>query len=48
MIGVDFTGKRYDIGNKLGILEATVELALKHPELKDDFRAYIKNLASEL
>lgn len=48
MIGVDFTGKRYDIGNKLGILEATVEIALQHPELKDDFREYIKKISAEL
>ncbi len=48
MIGVDFTGKRYDIGNKLGILEASVEIALKHPELKDDFREYLKKLSAGL
>lgn len=38
-----FTGKRYDCGNKLGYLQATVEYALKHPELKDDFQAYLKS-----
>ena len=36
-----FEGKRYDCGSKLGYLQATVEYALKHPELKDDFRAYL-------
>ncbi|MEA2079174.1 MAG: UTP--glucose-1-phosphate uridylyltransferase GalU [Pseudomonadota bacterium] len=36
-----FEGKRYDCGNKLGYLQATVEYALKHPELSDDFRAYL-------
>jgi len=36
-----FKGKRYDCGSKLGYLQATVEYALKHPELKDDFRAYL-------
>ena len=33
-----FQGKRYDCGNKLGYLEATVAYALKHPELADDFK----------
>lgn len=48
IIGVDYTGKRYDMGNKLGILEANVEVALQHPELKDEFREYIKKLAATL
>lgn len=48
MIGVDFTGTRYDMGNKLGILQATCEVALQHPEVADDFRAYLKQLASTL
>ncbi len=39
----EFAGRRYDCGNKLGYLEATVELALQHPELKDDFRAYLES-----
>ncbi|MFU8838999.1 MAG: UTP--glucose-1-phosphate uridylyltransferase GalU [Thiohalomonadaceae bacterium] len=36
-----FKGKRYDCGSKLGYLQATVEYALKHPELKDAFAAYL-------
>lgn len=48
MTGVDFTGKRYDMGNKLGILQATCEVALKHPEVGDGFRAYLKELAKTL
>lgn len=48
MIGVDFVGKRYDMGNKLGILQATCEVALQHPEVKDDFRNYLKALAQTL
>ncbi len=39
----DFIGKRYDVGNKLGFLEATVEFALKRDELRDEFAAYLKN-----
>ncbi|MGB5716958.1 MAG: UTP--glucose-1-phosphate uridylyltransferase GalU [Gammaproteobacteria bacterium] len=36
-----FQGKRYDCGSKLGYLQATVEYALEHPELRDDFLAYL-------
>ena len=35
MIGVDFSGVRYDMGNKLGILKANIEVGLSHPEIKD-------------
>ena len=48
MTGVDFTGKRYDMGNKLGFLQATCEVALQHPEVKDGFREYLKELAKTL
>ncbi len=37
-----FEGKRYDVGDKLGFLEATVDFALKNPELRDDFLNYMK------
>ena len=48
MTGVEYLGKRYDMGNKLGIMEASVEVALKHPEIGEDFRAYLKKLAKSL
>lgn len=48
MTAVDFIGKRYDMGNKLGILEATCEVALQHPELKDDFKKYLLELVKGL
>ena len=48
MTGVDFTGKRYDMGDKLGILEATVEIALADPVLGDKFRQYLKGLSETL
>ncbi|NDJ12514.1 MAG: UTP--glucose-1-phosphate uridylyltransferase [Acidobacteriia bacterium] len=41
---VKFEGKRYDAGDKLGFLQATVELALKHEALGGAFRAYLKGL----
>ena len=42
--GYRFEGKRYDAGDKLGFLVATVEFALKRPDLGDSFRQYLKNL----
>jgi len=39
-----FSGKRYDCGNKLGYLQATVEYALGHPALGKDFRKYLRTL----
>ena len=44
MIGVEFSGERYDMGNKLGILKAIVEVGLRHPEIGEDFRAYLKSI----
>lgn len=42
--GYEFEGIRYDAGDKMGFLKATVEFSLRHPELKDQFKAYLKNL----
>jgi UTP--glucose-1-phosphate uridylyltransferase len=39
-----FAGKRYDCGSKLGFMKANVELALKHPEIAQDFAIYLKTL----
>ena len=39
-----FTGKRYDCGNKLGYLQATVEYAFKHDELSQDFKNYLSGI----
>ena len=41
-----FEGKRYDCGSKIGYLQATVEFALKHEELADEFRAYLATLTA--
>ena len=41
-----YVGKRYDCGSKEGFLEATVELALAHPEVGAHFREYLKSLAA--
>lgn len=44
----DFEGTRYDTGDKLGFLKATVEYALRHDQVKDGFKAYIKDMAAKL
>ncbi len=44
VLAYEYEGKRFDCGNKLGYLSATVEFALKHHELGEPFRAYLKNL----
>ena len=42
-----FEGKRYDLGDKLGFLQATVDFALKRPELRDKFLEYITKVSEE-
>ncbi len=44
LYAVEFEGKRYDTGDKLGFLKATVEFALARPDLAEPFRAYLKTL----
>lgn len=44
MYAYNFEGKRYDIGSKLGFLQATVEFALKREDLKDEFKKYLKTI----
>lgn len=44
VLAYEFSGKRYDCGNKFGYLQATVELALQHPELSEKFRSYLARL----
>jgi UTP--glucose-1-phosphate uridylyltransferase len=42
--GYKFEGKRYDAGDKLGFLMATVEFAMKRPDLGQPFREYLRSL----
>lgn len=44
MYAYNFIGKRYDVGNRMGFLEATVEFALRRNDLKDDFMEYLKTI----
>lgn len=48
MTAVEFEGKRYDMGNKFGILQAQIEVGLEHPETKDQLKEYIKEIAKTL
>ena len=48
MTGVEFSGIRYDMGNKFGMLRANIEVGLNHPETKEELAKYIKDLAGKL
>lgn len=48
VLAYEFEGKRYDCGSKLGFLIATVEYGLLHPELKEGFLDYLKDLSKNL
>ncbi len=42
--GLEFEGKRYDCGSKIGLLRANIDFALKHKDLNGEFREYLKQL----
>ncbi len=44
----EFEGKRYDLGDKLGFVEATIEYALRREDLKQELEAYLKNITGKL
>lgn len=48
MTAVEYSGTRYDMGNKLGILKASIDVGLEHNEIKDGLKEYIKELAQKL
>ncbi|HPB17738.1 MAG TPA: UTP--glucose-1-phosphate uridylyltransferase GalU [Clostridia bacterium] len=43
----EFEGKRYDLGDKLGFVEATIEYALRREDLKQELKAYLKDIAGK-
>lgn len=45
--GFIFEGRRYDVGDKLGFLQATVEFALARPDLREEFLAYLKSIVGQ-
>jgi UTP--glucose-1-phosphate uridylyltransferase len=46
--GVVCEGRRFDIGNKLDFLKTNVEFGLLHPEVGEEFRSFIKDIAKGL
>ncbi len=44
----NFKGQRYDLGDKMGFLKATVEFALRHEDLHDEFADYLKKIVASL
>ena len=48
MTGVDYVGTRYDMGSKLGVLQAIVEVGVDHPEIGEGFRAYLREFCQKL
>lgn len=46
MYAYNFKGRRYDVGSKQGFLEATIEYALRRPELRDDLTVYLEKISS--
>ncbi len=48
MAGVDFTGTRYDMGNKFGVLKAAIEVGLDHEEIGEELRKYLMELSKNL
>lgn len=48
MYAYEFKGKRYDVGNKMGFLSATIEFALRRPDLKDDMKSYLEHLMANM
>lgn len=48
MTGVDYIGKRYDMGSKLGVLEAIVEVGIAHPEIGEGFKDYLREFCKTL
>ncbi len=48
MMALDFEGKRYDMGSKLGFLKANVEQAVINPEFGQEFKTYLKKFVKEL
>jgi UTP--glucose-1-phosphate uridylyltransferase len=48
VLAYEFDGTRFDCGSKQGYLQATVQFALKHPEVRDDFRLFVSKVAQQI
>ena len=47
VLAYEFEGRRFDIGDVFGFLQANIEFALKNPALSDKMKEYLKNLAKK-
>ena len=47
VLAYNFSGKRYDIGSKFGLLKANIEFGLRNEETKEAIKEYLKNLDTE-
>jgi len=48
VLAYEFAGTRYDCGSKLGYLQASIDYALKHPELSEEFASYLSERVRRL
>lgn len=48
MYAYDFKGHRYDVGTKIGFLQANIEFALRNPEMSDDVKEYVAQLNKDM
>ena len=48
MYAYEFVGKRYDVGSRIGFLQANIEMALKREDLKDEFSEYLKYIVANI
>ncbi len=48
LLGFEFDSRRYDAGDKFGYLQANIEIALDHPQLKEQMKSYLKDLAKKI
>ncbi len=48
MYAYDFEGNRYDVGNRMGFVKATIEFGLKRDDLKNELTEYLKNIANSI
>ena len=47
VLAYNFSGQRYDIGSKVGLLKANIEFGLRNEEIKDDIKEYLLSLDIE-
>ena len=47
VLGYNFSGKRYDVGDKFGFIKATIDFSLLRPDLNEDVRGYLKEIMAD-